>query len=100
MRCCESAWIVYGWLLAGLAVAPLAAQPSATPPIIHPLPRPQPGPPGQIQNGPDTPGLSFDAESKEYDAAPGENVAPFTFNLTNVWTNNIIIDKVHASCGC
>jgi mono/diheme cytochrome c family protein len=105
MRCRESAWVVCGWLLAGLAVTPLAAQPSATPQIIHPLQRPQPAPPsfaalGQIQKGPDVPTLVFDAETKEYDASPGEKVAPFTFNLTNVWTNEIVIDKVHASCGC
>jgi mono/diheme cytochrome c family protein len=105
MRCCESAWVVGGWLLTGLAVAPLAAQPSSAPQLIHPLQRPQPGPPslgppGQIQNVPGVPGLVFDAESKEYDASPGEKVAPFTFNLTNVWTNEIVIDNVHASCGC
>jgi mono/diheme cytochrome c family protein len=68
--------------------------------MIHPLQRPQPGPLGQIQNGPDVPALVFDADTKEYDASPGEKVAPFTFNLTNVWTNEIVIDNVHASCGC
>jgi mono/diheme cytochrome c family protein len=99
MRCRESVWIVYGWLLTGLAVAPLAAQPSSAPQIIHPLPRPQPES-GQIQNVPDRPVLMFDADTKEYDASPGEKVAPFTFNLTNVWTNEIIIDNVHSSCGC
>jgi mono/diheme cytochrome c family protein len=105
MRCRERALVVCGWLLTGLAVAPLAAQPSSTPPMIHPLQRPRPappsiGPPGQIQNMPDAPALAFDADTKEYDASPGEKVAPFTFNLTNVWTNEVIIDNVHASCGC
>jgi mono/diheme cytochrome c family protein len=105
MRCRENASVVFGLLLAGWAVAPLAAQPSSTPPMIHPLARPQPPPPSsaatpQIQNAPNAPTLVFDAETKEYDASPGEQVAPFTFNLTNVWTNEIIIDRVHASCGC
>jgi mono/diheme cytochrome c family protein len=100
MRCGESAWVVCGCLLTGLAVAPLAAQPSPAPQFIHPLQRPQPGPPGQIQNLPVVPALVFDAETKEYDASPGERVAPFTFNLTNVWTNEIVIDNTHAECGC
>ena len=91
---------VFGWLLMGLAVAPLAAQLSSAPPFIHSLPRPQPGPPGQIQNAPYPPALVFDAETKEYNPSPGERVAPFTFNLTNVWTNEIVIDKTHADCGC
>jgi len=49
---------------------------------------------------PSCPTLVFDAETKQYDAKPGEMIAPFTFNLTNVWTNEIKIDQVHASCGC
>ena len=57
-------------------------------------------PPGQIQSAPYPPALVFDAETKQYDASPGERVAPFTFNVTNVWTNEIVIDNLHASCGC
>jgi mono/diheme cytochrome c family protein len=95
-----SALVVCEWLLTGFAVGPLAAQPSSAPQMIHPLPRPQLGLPGQIQNVPAVPALVFDAETKEYDASPGEKTAPFTFNLTNVWTNEIVIDNVHASCGC
>jgi mono/diheme cytochrome c family protein len=49
---------------------------------------------------PDGPALVFDAESKEYKAKSNEAFAPFTFYLTNVWTNEIIITQVHASCGC
>jgi mono/diheme cytochrome c family protein len=49
---------------------------------------------------PNCPTLVFDAETKQYDAKPAETVAPFTFNLTNVWTNEITITQVHASCGC
>jgi mono/diheme cytochrome c family protein len=47
-----------------------------------------------------SPVLAFDAESKRYDAAPGESAAPFTFNLTNIWTNEVVIHRVQASCGC
>ncbi len=91
MRFLESA-IVGGLLLTGLAVAPLAARP---------LTRPQPLlPPAQTQNVPNVPALVFDAETKQYDASAGEQFAPFTFNLTNVWTNEIVIDKVQTSCGC
>jgi len=49
---------------------------------------------------PPYPTLVFDAESKQYDARPGERIASFTFNLTNVWTNEVRIDQVHPSCGC
>jgi mono/diheme cytochrome c family protein len=93
MRCRENASVAVGLLLAGLAVAPLAAQP-------FPTLAQSALPPGQIQNVPNVPTLIFDAETKRYDASPGEQVAPFTFNLTNVWTNEIVIDKVAASCGC
>jgi mono/diheme cytochrome c family protein len=44
--------------------------------------------------------LVFDAETKQYNASPGEATAPFVFNLTNVWTNEIVITGVKASCGC
>jgi mono/diheme cytochrome c family protein len=56
--------------------------------------------PANIPVTPRVPTLVFDAETKEYDAKRGEMIAPFTFNLTNVWTNEIKIDQVHASCGC
>jgi mono/diheme cytochrome c family protein len=49
---------------------------------------------------PNVPTLVFDAETKQYDAKPGELTAPFTFHLTNVWTNEIVITQVHPSCGC
>jgi mono/diheme cytochrome c family protein len=61
-------------------------------------------PRGAIVPSPDrepiTPWIVFDAQTKQYDASPGEAVAPFVFNLTNVWTNEIIITGVKASCGC
>jgi mono/diheme cytochrome c family protein len=54
-------------------------------------------------NNPITPGfptLVFDAELKTYDAKPGEMTAPFTFHLTNVWKQEVVITQVHPSCGC
>jgi hypothetical protein len=48
----------------------------------------------------DHPALAFDAETKLYNAKPGEMTASFSFHLTNVWTNAIRIDRVHSSCGC
>ena len=51
-------------------------------------------------NLPTGPSLVFDSDTKEYDASPGEAVAPFVFNLTNVWTQEIVIERVQASCGC
>ena len=87
---------------------PPALQGQARPPV--PAPRALPafspqGPrplPAAINNPvtPNFPTLVFDAETKQYDAKPGEATAPFTFNLTNVTTNEITITQVRASCGC
>jgi mono/diheme cytochrome c family protein len=44
--------------------------------------------------------LVFDADTKEYSAKPFEMSAPFTFHVTNFWTNDITINSVKASCGC
>jgi mono/diheme cytochrome c family protein len=57
-------------------------------------------PPAAAVTQPAAPTLVFDADTKEYSALPGEPVAPFIFNLTNVWTNEVVIEKVQASCGC
>jgi mono/diheme cytochrome c family protein len=76
----------------------MAAQPAAQAP--RPL---TPSPYNVARVAPETvttPWLVFDADTKQYNASPGEAVAPFVFNLTNVWTNEIIITGVKASCGC
>jgi mono/diheme cytochrome c family protein len=52
------------------------------------------------RNEPITPWIVFDADTKQYNATPGEVFAPFVFNLTNVWSNEIVITGVKASCGC
>jgi mono/diheme cytochrome c family protein len=85
MRSRVNASVMWALLLAGLSAGPLAAQQAGT---------------GQVQSVPNVPTLVFDAETKQYDASPGEQVAPFTFNLTNVWTNEIVITNVKASCHC
>jgi mono/diheme cytochrome c family protein len=104
-------------LLGGIccvAVAPVFGQTNQSPaPVQRPVPIPAPRPvsapwpaariiPAPVNNPytPPYPTLVFDSESKQYDARPGERVAPFVFNLTNVWTNEIRIDQVHPSCGC
>jgi mono/diheme cytochrome c family protein len=98
MRYCDHAFVLAGLLLTVAAASPLGAQPSS-PAIIHPLQGPQNHSFAPIFV-PNMPTLAFDAETKQYEASPGEKFAPFTFNLTNVWTNEIIIDRVQASCGC
>lgn len=68
--------------------------------MIHPQPGAPLSPPINHPVTPNFPTLVFDAETKQYDAKPGEAIAPFTFTLTNVWTNEITINQVHGSCGC
>jgi mono/diheme cytochrome c family protein len=96
-----------------LAAQPVLAQsPPAPPSPPGPIPAPN-APPRQVipiqhpvipvVNNPVTPNyptLVFDADTKQYDAKPGDAFAPFTFNLTNVWTNEVVITQVHPSCGC
>jgi mono/diheme cytochrome c family protein len=97
MRIANYAALFCGCFGLFLAAQPVLAQTS--PPV--PVPAPQPAIPA-INNPatPNFPTLVFDAESKEYDAKPGEMIAPFTLHLTNLWTNEIVITQVHASCGC
>lgn len=109
-----------------LAQTPQPPAPPATAPVATPAPAPRPtrvipspsGPlkPGSpavvnagvpistvsvpVTNIPKEPTLAFDSEVKTYDAKPGEPEAPFVFNLTNVWTNEVIIERTQTSCGC
>lgn len=57
---------------------------------------------GQAEAMPPAPSLSLvlDAAMKEYDAKPYETSAPFSFSVTNRWTNDITINNVKPSCGC
>lgn len=44
--------------------------------------------------------LVFDAEIKEMAAKPGEYEVPFTFGVTNVSEEAVVIGNVRTSCGC
>ncbi|HUD83049.1 MAG TPA: DUF1573 domain-containing protein [Candidatus Saccharimonadales bacterium] len=95
-----------GSILLCLKAGPLAGQsppspanPNPSPAITAVMPVPNPVPAAAL-NLPTGPSLVFDADTKQYDASPGEASAPFIFNLTNVWTNEIVVERVQASCGC
>ena len=68
-----------------------SAVPIAPPPPTQPLPAN-----GLLPAGI----LAFDGESKEYTTQPGEIVAKFVFNLTNVSPGEVVINHVQTSCGC
>jgi mono/diheme cytochrome c family protein len=106
-------WLALGWTVAASGVLAQTNAPTM-PPTPPPLPiqapprhriilpanedKKLPGPMSVTQvNGPT---LLFDAETKQYNAKPFEMSAPFTFHVTNVWTNDITISAVKASCGC
>jgi mono/diheme cytochrome c family protein len=44
--------------------------------------------------------LAWDAESKENTPLPGVMSTDFTFNLTNISSAEVLINRVHTSCGC
>lgn len=98
MRCKNFAALLCGCLGLGWAALSARAQNG-----VHPAPIPIHQPVPLSLNNPYTPNyptIAFDAESKQYDARAGEMTAPFTFHLTNVWSNEIVISQVHPSCGC
>ena len=82
--------------LPGASVAP-----KVRPPRPSLVPQPTPAPVSPPNYGPLPAGLlAFDSESKEYITKPGEYMAIFVFNLTNVSPDEIVIRHVQASCGC
>ena len=44
--------------------------------------------------------LAWDSLSKEYQAKPGEFLAPFTFSLTNVSSGPVMIYETSTTCDC
>lgn len=44
--------------------------------------------------------LVFDADTKYFEASLTDTNALFKFNLTNLWTNEITVDRIETSCGC
>jgi mono/diheme cytochrome c family protein len=99
-------FVCAGSILFCLKAGPLAGQSPPPPansspsPIARTVAQMPSHSPAAAQNLPTGPLLVFDSDTKQYDASPGEAAAPFVFNLTNVWTNEIVIDRVQASCGC
>jgi hypothetical protein len=44
--------------------------------------------------------LSWDARVKKYTAQPGERIVPFTFSLTNISSESLVIYATETTCGC
>ncbi len=110
MRIANFSALLCGWMGLCLAASSAVAQNNPpTSPVPIPAPRafprqlsPNPQAVPVLNNPvtPDYPTLVFDAETKQYNAKPGDLFAPFTFQLTNAWSNEIVITQVHPSCGC
>lgn len=80
-----------------------ASVPGVPVPLLHPPPHigiqvhDEPSATSPVTN----PGaLAFDSEQKEYSAKPGEASAHLTFNLTNISSSEVLINRVTTSCGC
>lgn len=90
-----------GWLallaLAGQMLA--SAQPAAVP--VVPAPSALPAAPPTLPP-PTQPAsyLAWDADSKNYDAKPGELTANFSCYVTNVSKEVVVVREVRRSCGC
>lgn len=76
--------------------------PGPRPPLAPVAPRTYTPPPAPVPVQPLLPpnSLSWDSESKEYQAKPGEASAQFTFWLTNVCDKEVLVNSVRTSCGC
>lgn len=44
--------------------------------------------------------LTWDADSKDYNAQPGDASASFSFVATNVSDHEVLITRLRTSCGC
>ena len=104
-----------GWTGSALSVVFLMAQAlpatRTPPPPASPLATsfaPAPGlpgalvppPPGAMQVVEDPNALAWTTKSQKFDAKMGDTAAKFTFGLTNVSKETVIISGVHTSCGC
>lgn len=71
-----------------------------TPPVISP--QPVSPPPAAIPppTAPDPNALKWDAETKEFDAKPGDVSAAYNFVVTNVSDHEVMINALRTSCGC
>lgn len=87
-------------VLASLTLAAVALAQNSTAPIFTRRPVSSPNGGTHRRAVITVPTLMFDSERKTYDAKVGEAQASFVFNLTNVWTNEIVIERTATSCGC
>lgn len=84
-----------------LMAALVAAEISPAQTILNPPPRRlQPNPARRSPLPPTAATLVFDHDVQQYNASPGEAIAPFTLKLVNIASNELVINNVHASCGC
>src|SRR6266513_1924491 len=90
---------------AALALAQPSPAPQPTPPLPTPDVRAIPTPPLPVSAIPTLPmlpanTLAWDADSKDFDAKPGEQMARFTFYVTNISPEVVVITNLQRSCGC
>jgi cytochrome c5 len=90
-----------GTIILGIALLELAVVQAATnTPALQAIPAPVIIEAPAVSNPVAPPALVWDAESKDYDAKPGDAVAPFVFYFTNVSTHEVVISNLNTSCGC
>ena len=98
--------------LAGCTNSKPPPRPVATPPpqVVIPAPLPttpaepptpaRPRPPADASDNMATNILVWDAVTKHYQAGTGETNAPFTFNLTNISPEAVMIYDTSTTCEC
>lgn len=77
--------------------APVISATPARSNVVEVVPKP---PPASSADTVGTDVLLWDAKKKSYQAKPGEESAPFTFNLRNVSAEELVIYAAETTCGC
>ena len=72
----------------------------APPPIVESVPVSHPRPPADASDNMAVNILVWDAVTKNYQAGVGETNAPFTFSLTNVSPEKVLIYDTSTTCDC
>ena len=96
MHALKRSLLLAGWLSVVVVPGLFAAQDSTAPEAAVP-PKTAVSPkrkPSVASN------LVFDADTKYFAAKLTDTNALFEFNLTNIWTNEITVDRIETSCGC
>src|SRR5271165_4288783 len=96
MQALKRSLLLAGWLSIVVASELFAAQDAPTPEAAPPAktaasPRRKPSVASY---------LVFDADTKYFEAKLTDTNALFKFNITNLWTNEITVDRIETSCGC